>query len=195
MPRIPVGDLKKDQTIKTKLKSKDFVFNTTWGLFSPSEIDGGTKMLLDCIEPKPSDDIFDLGCGYGALGIPLATLSTKGMTHMVDRDFVAVEYAKKNAVLNEVKNTKTYLSNGFDQVPKDLRFDLIISNLPAKVNKEFFWIMFAEAKDRLKYNGTLYVVTIKGLKSFIERNFKTIFGNYEKLGEDKTYVAAKASLI
>ena len=191
MPRIPIEELKKDQVIKANLKGGNFAFHTTWGLFSPKEIDGGTKMLLDCINPKPTDNIFDLGCGYGALGIPLAHLSPQGTTHMVDRDFIAVEYAKKNANDNGAGNIKTYLSNGFDQVPKDTHFDLIASNLPAKVNKEFFWIMFSEAKSRLNLGGALYVVTIKGLKSFIERNFKTIFGNYEKLGEDKTYVAAK----
>ena len=194
MPKIPVPDLKKDQTVKTNLKGKNFTFQTTWGLFSPTEIDGGTKMLLDNVSVKPDDDIFDLGCGYGALGIPLASLAPKGTTHMVDRDFVAVEYAEKNATTNGLKNTKTYLSNGFNQVPQELKFDIIISNLPAKVNKEFFWIMFAEAKNRLKQNGILYVVTIKGLKSFMERNFKTIFGNYEKIAEDKTYVAAKTVL-
>ena len=192
MPRIPIEELKKDQTIKADLKGKSFIFNTTWGLFSPLQIDGGTKMLLDAVAVKPTDNIFDLGCGYGALGIPLASLAPKGETHMVDRDFMAVLYAKKNAEANGLKNTKTYLSNGFEQLQKDARFDLIVSNLPAKVNKEFFWIMFAEAKERLNSGGALYVVTIKGLKSFIERNFKTIFGNYEKLGEDKTYFAAKA---
>ena len=192
MTRIPIEELKRDNVIKTKIKGESFIFNTTWGLFSPLEIDGGTKMLLDIVEVRPTDNIFDLGCGYGALGIPFARLAPRGITHMVDRDFIAVEYAKKNAETNGVKNIKAYLSNGFDQVPSGEKFDVIVSNLPAKVNKEFFWIMFAEAAERLNPGGILYVVTIKGLKSFIERNFQTIFGNYEKIGEDKTYVAAKA---
>jgi 16S rRNA G1207 methylase RsmC len=104
---------------------------------------------------------------------------------------VAVEYAQKNALLNNVKNTKAYLSNGFDQVTKDARFQTIVSNLPAKISKEFFWILFEEAREHLAPGGEFYEVTISGLSRFIERNFKTIFGNYELLASKGTYFVAK----
>ncbi len=193
MPRIPIAELKKDLVINVTLRGTPFTFHTTWGLFSPEKIDDGTLELLENVEVKETDAIFDLGCGYGALGIPMAKLAAKGAVHMIDKDFVAVEYAKKNAELNNVKNVEVYLSNGFDQVPADARFNTIVSNLPAKISKEFFWILFEEARQHLLPGGVFYVVTIAGLRRFIERNFKTIFGNYELLTSKGTYFVAKAT--
>lgn len=194
MPTIPISDLKKDLVIKTVLCGQPFTFNTTWGLFSPEKIDEGTQILLENIDTKnlKTGDIFDLGCGYGALGIPLAKLFPDATVHMADKDFVAVAYAEKNAKLNNISNTKSYLSNGFDQVPKDAKFQTIISNLPAKISKEFFWILFQEAHEHLVPGGEFYVVTISGLSRFIEKNFTKIFGNYTLLANKGTYFVAKA---
>lgn len=191
MPKIPIDELKKDIVIKTKFNGSNFTFNTTWGLFSPEKIDEGTEILINNLKPKENDTILDLGCGYGAIGIALARLAPKGVVHMTDKDFVAVEYAKKNAELNNTTNTLSYLSNGFDQIPKNIKFDIIVSNLPAKISKEFFWILFAEAKEFLKTGGSFYVVTIAGLQRFTENNFNKIFGNYELLDSKKTYFVAK----
>ena len=37
-----------------------------------------------------------------------------------------------------------------------------------------------------------YVVTITGLRKFVERAFKEVFGNYKKLKQGKTYTVAVA---
>lgn len=193
MPTFPITDLKKDLILNTTLCGHSFTFATTWGLFSPEKIDEGSKTLLEHIEIKPDQRgaILDLGCGYGALGIPLAKLHPQATVHMIDKDFVAIEYAKKNALLNKTLNTETYLSNGFDQIPEGTQFQTIISNLPAKISKEFFWILFQEAHDHLLPGGEFYVVTISGLSRFIEKNFTKIFGNYELLASKGTYFVAK----
>ena len=127
-----INKLREDIVFEAALRENSFIFHSTWGLFSPTEIDEGSRLLLDHLEVRPGDISLDMGCGYGALGIPIAKLSPAGEIHMVDKDFVAVEYAKKNAEANGVKNCKVYLSNGFSKVP-DMKFDLIVSNLPAKV--------------------------------------------------------------
>ena len=44
-------------------------FYTTWGLFSPRQVDDGSRMLLDFVKISPSDNCLDLGCGYGVLGL------------------------------------------------------------------------------------------------------------------------------
>jgi 16S rRNA G1207 methylase RsmC len=36
------------------------------------------------------------------------------------------------------------------------------------------------------------VVTINGLREFIARTFKEVFGNYDKLKQGKTYTVAQA---
>lgn len=110
---------------------------------------------------------------------------------MIDKDFVGIKYANKNAKVNKINNCKIYLSNGFSHVP-DIGFDNIVSNVPAKVGKEFYWIMINDAKKYLKKDGKLYFVFISGLKDFFKRNFKEIFGNYTFITSSKIYTVAMA---
>jgi 16S rRNA G1207 methylase RsmC len=186
-----VSKLREDIVFDADLRGRRFVFHSTWGLFSPTEIDEGSRLLLDHLEVRPGDISLDIGCGYGALGIPIAKLSPEGKVHMIDKDFVAVEYAKKNAEINSAKNCEVYLSNGFSEV-RGMKFDLIVSNLPAKVGRELLWILLEDAKDHLKPGGRMYVVTISGLREFIKRNFQEVFGNYEKVKQGRNYTVGLA---
>ncbi len=174
------------------LQNKPWSFYTTWGLFSPKDLDDGTRLLLDNCTSKPSDHIFDLGCGYGPIGVILG--KDAASVDMVDKDFVAVEYAEKNATLNGLSNAKVYLSNAFSHVPADAKFDLIVSNLPAKPGKEFFELMLNDAKAHLAPGGRITVVFIAGLREYIKRMFKEVFGNYHKLADAKGYTVAEAHM-
>ena len=84
-----------------------------------------------------------------------------------------------------------YPSNAFSDVP-NVRFDNVVSNLPAKVGKELLTIILHDAKARLKNGGRLYVVTVSGLRKFIRRNFEQVFGNYKKLKQGKHCTVAMA---
>jgi 16S rRNA (guanine1207-N2)-methyltransferase len=84
------------------------------------------------------------------------------------------------------------LSNGLSHVPKDLRFDRVVSNLPAKVGNELLSLFLHDARDRLLPGGRLYVVTIAGLKNYIKRNFREIFGNFDKVKQRGTYLVSMA---
>jgi len=183
---------RQDIVFKTSIQNQELNLHSTWGLFSPTGLDEGTELLLKSIKIGESDTSLDIGCGYGVIGLTLAKISPRGTVHMVDKDFVAVEFAKKNAQLNKISNCQIYLSNGLQNVPKEVKFDNIISNLPANVGKEMFGIIFEDVKEHLKPGGKFFVVTISGLKEFIKRNFKEYFGNYDKLGTSKTYTAAVA---
>ncbi|KKL77140.1 hypothetical protein LCGC14_2037850, partial [marine sediment metagenome] len=110
---------------------------------------------------------------------------------MVDKDFVAVEHAKANAARHGLGNCQAYLSNAFSHVP-DIRFDNIVSNLPANVGREMLYIILSGARDHLVPGGRLVVVTIVGLRKYIKRNFLEVFGNYEKVKQGKTYAVALA---
>ena len=165
-------------------------FYTTWGLFSPRTIDDGSRLLLDHLELEPTADCLDLGCGYGVLGLCMARSAPRGHTLMVDKDFVAVDYAERNCLHNKIGNASCLLSNGFKQIPAQ-QFDVIVSNIPAKVGKEMLYIYLFDALDYLKPGGAFYIVTITGLRLFFKRGFSEVFGNYEKIKQGKTYTVAR----
>jgi len=194
MAKIEAADLarlREDIVFDAELCGKALRFHSTWGLFSPKAVDEGTRLLLDHMDIAVDDDCLDVGCGYGPLGLTMAALAPEGQTLLVDKDFVAVEYSAKNAKLNALDNVDVCLSNGFSQVG-ERKFDVIVSNLPAKTGKELFYLYFYDALARLKPGGRLYVVTITGLRKFVARAFDEVFGNYKKVKQGKTYTIGLA---
>jgi 16S rRNA (guanine1207-N2)-methyltransferase len=179
---------------EAELGGRRLQLETTWGLFSPREIDAGSRLLLDHLAVEPAHDCLDLGCGYGTLGLALAARAPLGQTLMVDKDFVAVDFAARNARRNGLTNAQALLSNGFDQVPPALRFDRIVSNIPAKVGKELLALLLHDARARLKPGGRIYVVTVNGLREFMSRNLKEVFGTYDKLKQGAHYTVGMAWL-
>jgi 16S rRNA G1207 methylase RsmC len=183
--------LRQDITFSETLCGQHFSFRTTWGIFSPREIDEGSRMLLEYMEINETDDCLDLGCGYGPIGMTMARQASKGKTLLVDKDFVAVDYANRNIQANGITNAEAILSNGLADVG-NRQFDVIASNIPAKVGNEMLYLFLYDALAHLKPGGRLYVVTITGLRQFIKRSFNEVFGNYDKLKQGKTYTVAMA---
>jgi len=136
--------IRQDLTLQSIQRGHPINFKPTWGLFSPKAIDAGSQLLLDFLKIEENDNCLDLGCGYGILGLTMARSAPLGKTVLVDKDFVAVNYSEKNRRLNNIDNAECYLSNGFDQIP-DQQFDIIVSNIPAKVGKEMLYIYLFDA--------------------------------------------------
>ena len=188
---MDVEKLREDVVFETELRGHALELRSTWGLFSPREVDAGSKLLLRHVRVEPDDDCLDLGCGYGAIGLALARSAPRGRTWLVDKDFVAVEYARRNARENGVTNARAKLSNGFSGV-EDRRFDVIAANLPAKTGKELLYLLLHDARAHLSPGGALWVVTISGLRRFIARAMQDVFGNYEKVKQGRTHTVACA---
>ncbi len=187
----------KEFTIKGKLVSKrdsssfDLVFRTVPELFSYKHVDEGTMLLLGELEVKETDDCLDMGCGYGVIGISMAKLAPKGRTYLVDRDFIAVDYANINIRENDLNNAEARLSNGFSHL-KGLKFDVIASNLPTHIGQLSLRNIISDMKAHLKPSGRVYVVTVSILKPFIKREFLSVFGNYEKLKQGRKHLVSMA---
>jgi 16S rRNA (guanine1207-N2)-methyltransferase len=187
---VHLDQLKRDQVLQEELRESQYVFNTTWGLFSPKRVDIGTRLLLDRIEVNPGETCLDVGCGYGPIGIVMARLSGTGTVTMADKDFVAVEYARKNAEANGLTNCEAVLSNGLHHLPEDARYDVIASNLPSNTGKELLDIITKEAYERLVPGGRFYVVTVTGLRDYIKKTFRETFGHYNKMKQGKNHAVA-----
>jgi len=180
-----------DLYIEDNLCGVPLRFKTTWGLFSPKAIDEGSRLLLEHMTIYDDDSCLDVGCGYGPLGIFMAKKANKGSSCLIDKDFVAIDYSNKNIQLNQLTNCECFLSNGFSAL-EDRKFSLIVSNLPAKVGNEMLSLYMIDALKYLKPGGRFYVVTISGIRKFIQRSFNEYFGNYKKIKQGKTYTVAMA---
>lgn len=183
---------RQDLRFEEPVLGKNMKFTSTWGLFSPEKLDDGSLMLLDHMEFRKADSSIDLGCGYGILGMTAARECPEGQHLLIDKDFVAIEYAKKNCFDNKLANTEVQLSNGFRHVDPARRFDLVMSNLPAKASKEQHYLYLLDAYNAMNSGGRFYVVTINGLREFMQRTFKEVFGNSDKLKQGKTYTITMA---
>lgn len=143
--------------IEYSLKKQEFSFDTSQILFSTFEIDVGTQFLLrnllDKVE-KPKS-ILDLGCGYGPIGIVLARFFPDAQVILSDKDLLAVRYAKHNAELNNANNVTVVGGVGLDSV-SDRTYDLIVSNIPAKIGDEAIEQDFVLGPYRLLNPGGAY---------------------------------------
>ena len=134
-------------------------------VFSTQRIDEGTLLLLDHLPTNEPTSILDMGCGYGALGLPIAAHYPKTKIEMVDRDLLAVAWSQKNADLNSLTNVKTYGSLGFRDVPG--KFDWILCNVPARIGEPFIKNLIHLGCTKLNPGGELRVVVINDLAPFV----------------------------
>jgi len=174
------------------LRGRTFDVTTTWGLFHPRGVDAGTALLLDRLEVAADATCLDLGCGWGPIGLTLAHLAPAGRVHLVDKDFVAVDYARANLERNAIANAEVLLSNGLDQIPPDRRFDVVATNLPAKIGNELTTLFIADSWARLRPGGRLYLVTLSGMRKFVQRVIQEQCGTYEKVKQGRIHTVHRA---
>ncbi|HUN00276.1 MAG: methyltransferase [Halothiobacillus sp. 20-53-49] len=184
--------LRADLIQHVQLMGQELTLHSTWGLFSPREIDDGTRLLLDFLDtPKPNQTIVDLGCGYGPIGLTLAKAEPTAQVILLDKDFVACDFAAKNAARNHLANVQVKLSNGLSAV-QGTPLNRIVSNVPAKVGKELWSIMLLDAWQNLTPGGDIWFVSINGLRDYFKRTFKEQFGNYDKIKQGSEYTIHRA---
>ena len=178
--------------IQTKLRRKKYIFETKAGLFSKDKVDKGSALLIENMTIQNGDKVIDLGCGYGAIGIVAARLTPSGFVYLVDTDIRAVKYSQINVKLNKVNNVAIVASDGFEKIPRDLIFNIVVSNPPSHMPKETIIEFIQGAKEHLVDNGKLYFVTERRIKPLIKRLFTKYFENYKTLTSKAQYVVSIA---
>lgn len=157
--------------IEYSLRGSHFSFDVAHTLFSTFEVDDGTDLLLRTIEPANQNpaQILDIGSGAGVIGIALARRFPHASVTMADKDLLAVRYARHNCALNNVENARVLGSVGLSDIPPG-PYDLIISNIPAKIGdlaieQEFLLTPLAH----LRPGGEYWFVVVSGLNHLIPR--------------------------
>ena len=161
-------DLKSEiKEVKENIGNKTYTFKTDNGVFSKKGLDFGTRTLLETIPIEEiKGKVLDIGCGYGAIGIFVAS-NTEAVVDMTDINSRSLELAKKNVILNNVRANVQY-SNIYKDITD--KYDYIITNPPIRVGKKVLYEILFKAKEHLKDNGELWLVINKdqGAKSLLK---------------------------
>lgn len=166
------------QQVEVELRGICLKLHTDAGVFSKRRIDPGTELLIDSLRlPSDLHDIFDLGCGYGPIGLVLAKLLPETTIYMSDINERAVELAKRNAATNGIRNVIIKTGEGFTAFPGQ-SFDLVVTNPPIRAGKQVIYPLIDEARQALKSGGYMVAVilTRQGAKS-LEQKMAEVFGN------------------
>ncbi|MCC7442119.1 MAG: methyltransferase [Bdellovibrionales bacterium] len=142
-------------------------------VFSTQRVDEGTLLLLDHLPAPAPKRVLDLGCGYGALGLPVAARFPEARVEMVDRDLLAVEWSARNARANKLGNAEAYGSLGYRDLARGragvpVPYDWILCNVPARIGRPFTGHLISAGLGLLAPGGELRVVVIRDLGPIVE---------------------------
>lgn len=161
-----------DKRIYPQFHKEKLTMDLSHALFSSNKIDTGSMLLLKSIPNNINYDllenILDAGSGTGVLGIALGKKAPKGIIHFQDRDALSVAFSKHNCLLNDISKCKYYHSLLLENLDNQ-KFDLILSNLPAKAGKPVLEYFLLNAPSHLTEKGTCAVVIVSTLSLFTEK--------------------------
>ncbi len=163
----------------------DFQFITASGIFSKNKIDKGTLLLAESMPVKKNDEVLDIGCGTGVLGIVAAKLFNANVVFS-DINQRAISLAKKNLKLNHIEG-KMIESDLYGKIGKK-DFDSVLSNPPQHAGKEVCFMIIEGAFIHLKNGGSLQLVARhnKGGKT-LGRKMQEVFGNVKVISKESGY--------
>lgn len=180
------------RTISYENKGVVFTFFSDLGVFSKNKIDYGSRVLVETIihQGKKYNNILDVGCGYGFIGIVLGKLNEASVV-FTDVNKRALHLCERNIKENKIKG-EIVLSNAYENITET--YDLIVTNPPIRAGKEVVLNIIRDARKHLKEDGELWFVIRKdqGVKSIIkcvEDIYKT-----EVVKKDKGFYIVRAKI-
>lgn len=165
---------------------------TTTDLFSPKDLDKGTRLLLEQIDGMSYRRALDWGCGWGAMALWLGANCPQSSIVGLDSDIGAVKVARANVERNQLANVEIIASHGFEDVDVG-ELDLVVSNPPTHRGREVVENMIRESYQRLARGGKLVIVVEARLKPWVERACTGVFGTVEVLARTNKHALLLAS--
>lgn len=129
------------------------------GVFSSSELDQGTDLLLSTLQQPIQGKVLDVGCGAGVIGAYLKFHSPQIDLTMSDIHAMAIASATQTLQQNQLQGS-VIASDVFSHIND--KFDLIISNPPFHSGLDTAYqaveTLITEAKQHLNRGGELRIV-------------------------------------
>jgi 16S rRNA (guanine1207-N2)-methyltransferase len=144
------------RSIDVALPDMSFTLTTDTGVFGRDRLDTGTKlMLIEAPSPPATGNLLDLGCGAGAVAVTLARRSPQATVWAVDVNERALRLTLDNCREAGCHNVRVSVP---DDVPADVRFDVIWSNPPIRIGKPALHDLLRRWLGLLTRDGTALLV-------------------------------------
>jgi 16S rRNA G1207 methylase RsmC len=148
-------------TVAVVVPGASFTMHTDRGVFSHGRLDTGTAVLLRSAPALPATGVaLDLGCGTGAIAVTMALRSPGLEVWAVDVNERARALCAANAEAAGAGNVRVVAP---EEVPADVRLDVIWSNPPIRIGKEALHDLLLAWLARLTAGGTAVLVVQKHL--------------------------------
>ncbi len=175
--------------IRYVLENTNYEITNHANVFSREKLDIGTRFFLEYLpKSKNFNDIVDLGCGNGIVGLIAAEKNSAAQIHFVDESFMAIESARENFERAFQNRAAQFHVGDCLTAFAANSADLILCNPPfhqQHVIGDFIaQTMFKQAKNVLRQNGELWVIGNRHLnygvslaRLFEKKNVKLIAQN------------------
>lgn len=161
-------------------------------VFASNKLDIGARLMLSHLPEGEFNEIIDLGCGNGVLGLQAAKCYPNAKIHFVDESAMAVASARANWGLNDLETNlaEFHWDDCLTHLNTDISAELVLCNPPfhqgEAITDHIAWQMFNDAKRRLKPGGLLHVVGNRHLGYHIK--LKRLFGNCSTIASNGKFV-------
>jgi 16S rRNA (guanine1207-N2)-methyltransferase len=126
------------------------------GVFSHRRPDGGALALLDLVNVEEEDQVLEMGCGCGVVGLGLQKKYHFSSLSLLDSHTRALQTSLKNAELNALPEPKVQCSSrGWSG---EETFDVFIGNPPYFGDHQISALFIDTAAEVLKEGGVMWLV-------------------------------------
>ncbi|EED31745.1 ribosomal ribonucleate guanine-2-methyltransferase [gamma proteobacterium NOR5-3] len=183
--------------VQYKLEGTEWLISNHANVFSRDSLDIGTRFFLQHLPLLPqAQDIIDLGCGNGVVGLHTAAQHPAAMVHFVDESFMAVASARENfdRVFGPERAAAFCVSDGLDGF-EAASADLVLCNPPfhqqQAVGDQIAQRMFRQAREVLRPGGELWVIGNRHLG--YHAALKRLFGKVELVASNTKFVILRVA--
>lgn len=179
---------------EVKLDGQESSYLHHSNLFSSDKLDIGTRFFLDHLPKSEFQDILDLGCANGIVGITAQKLNPAARLHFSDDSQMSLLSAKENFKRQHPNHmAEFYWTNCFEQEEQQT-LDLVLCNPPFHqghtIGDFIAFQMFKDSHRCLRGNGLIRVIGNSHL-GYPEK-LKKIFGNSRIIANNKKFMIVEA---
>ncbi|MBR9792769.1 MAG: methyltransferase [Gammaproteobacteria bacterium] len=170
-------------------------------VFSRQSLDIGARFLLEHMQVSDHDNLLDLGCGNGVLGLNALSMAPGAKVTFVDESYMAIASARLNVESNfpeQVGQGRFVASNCLESLldqPNRPSFTKVLCNPPFHqqntITDHIAWQMFHDAYELLEKGGHLIVVANRHLDYY--HTLKRLFGVVTTLASQNKFVIFSAA--